>query len=279
MKKLLILVFITPMTFYAQVAYFPLAKGNKWEFRELYSQKSTYYVVDDTVMSNSKIYSVLQVDSRDTLFQRQEGAIVYLYSSLMSQEYIWYDLSSNMGDTISRIPTGIDTMIITSSGMSWDTLFGSPRRCWRFYFDPRPNIYDDEWSFTVCDSIGIGSFVFSAGYYFEIIGAIVDGNVYGIITSIPAETRDLPRESTLNQNYPNPFNSTTNIGFTLTSGTNTSIAIHSLLGSKVYQVDLGYLEPGSHSVQIIPSSLTSGVYYYRLMTDMDVWVRSMVIIK
>jgi len=68
----------------------------------------------------------------------------------------------------------------------------------------------------------------------------------------------------LQKNYPNPVQSTTTIGYTLPEQTNVSLTIYNVLGQEVAIVVNGPRPPGAHEVEFDASSLSSGVYFYRL---------------
>lgn len=84
---------------------------------------------------------------------------------------------------------------------------------------------------------------------------------------------------TLNQNYPNPFNPSTNISFSIASADQVSLAVFNILGQKVATIMDKRLNAGSHSVSFNASSLSSGVYIYRLDTSQGSQSKRMLIIK
>lgn len=83
----------------------------------------------------------------------------------------------------------------------------------------------------------------------------------------------------LNQNYPNPFNPSTKISFSIASADQVSLAVFNILGQKVATIVNGRLNAGSHSVNFNASSLSSGVYIYRLDTSQGSLSKRMLIIK
>lgn len=73
-----------------------------------------------------------------------------------------------------------------------------------------------------------------------------------------------PAEFSLHQNYPNPFNPRTTISFTLPVGGTISLKLYSVDGKQVGTLCEGNYSAGSHQVELDASSLSSGVYFYRL---------------
>jgi hypothetical protein len=74
----------------------------------------------------------------------------------------------------------------------------------------------------------------------------------------------LPTEFALEQNYPNPFNPSTSIQFSLPVDANVTIGVYNLVGEKVANVADSDFSAGTHKVNFDASSLTSGIYFYRI---------------
>lgn len=74
----------------------------------------------------------------------------------------------------------------------------------------------------------------------------------------------LPGEFRLYQNYPNPFNPQTVIRFELPTGSRVTLDVFDVLGRAVASLASGDLQAGYHERTFDGSSLSSGVYYYRL---------------
>lgn len=84
----------------------------------------------------------------------------------------------------------------------------------------------------------------------------------------------------LEQNYPNPFNPSTNIQFTLASSSDVTLEVFNMLGQKVATLlQNEKLTAGKHSEAFNASSLSSGMYVYRLSTTSFVQSRKMMLIK
>jgi hypothetical protein len=90
---------------------------------------------------------------------------------------------------------------------------------------------------------------------------------------------ELPHGFDLHQNYPNPFNPTTTISFSLLSRSNVALSVFNVLGQQIYQRDLGVLPSGDYDIEYDGSGSPSGVYFYRLVTDLGVQTRKMVLLK
>lgn len=89
----------------------------------------------------------------------------------------------------------------------------------------------------------------------------------GLVTDTENEGQ-LPSEFALKGNYPNPFNPSTTISFDLPATADVSVEVLDLLGRVVMSVPSQAYEAGANrSVQINASSLSSGVYLYRVIVQ------------
>jgi energy-converting hydrogenase Eha subunit A len=74
----------------------------------------------------------------------------------------------------------------------------------------------------------------------------------------------LPLEFALEQNYPNPFNPTTNIVFAVPVKSNVTLDVYNLIGQKIITLAEGEVEAGKHSAQLNASTMSSGIYLFKL---------------
>ncbi|MBO6522242.1 MAG: CotH kinase family protein [Balneolaceae bacterium] len=93
------------------------------------------------------------------------------------------------------------------------------------------------------------------------------------------EIKDSPTDFSLSQNYPNPFNPSTNISFSIPQASKVELTVFNVLGQKVHTLVDGNLNAGSHFVTFDASGLTSGVYFYRLVSGNNVATQKMLLMK
>ena len=84
---------------------------------------------------------------------------------------------------------------------------------------------------------------------------------------------------TLDQNYPNPFNPSTKISFSIPVGGMTTLTVYNVLGQEVAKVVDAKLSAGSHEYKFDGSSMTSGVYFYKLNSKGNTKIKKMMLIK
>jgi len=73
-----------------------------------------------------------------------------------------------------------------------------------------------------------------------------------------------PVDYALQQNFPNPFNPITTISISLPIKSQVEIVIYNTLGEKVNQLVKEEIEAGSYTVKFDATTLSSGIYFYRL---------------
>jgi len=88
-----------------------------------------------------------------------------------------------------------------------------------------------------------------------------------------------PSSFELYQNYPNPFNPTTNIKFNLDESGFITLNVYNVLGQKVATLVNEELTLGAHQVSFDASSLSSGVYFYKLESGKQTNVKKMMLLK
>lgn len=93
------------------------------------------------------------------------------------------------------------------------------------------------------------------------------------------ESEDIPAEFSLFQNYPNPFNPVTEISYTLPMTTFVQLHIFDILGNRIETLVSKTQQPGHYSLQFDGTKLSSGVYFYQVVTAQYTAVKKMVVLK
>jgi hypothetical protein len=101
----------------------------------------------------------------------------------------------------------------------------------------------------------------------------------GSISEVDEYKMNIPNQYGLKQNFPNPFNPTTTISFSIPVEENVSLKIFNVIGQEVAVLVNENLSAGRYSHQWNDENLSSGVYFYKLVTDSFTEMRKMVLLK
>lgn len=111
----------------------------------------------------------------------------------------------------------------------------------------------------------------------ESITLFVDAETRAVTVDIETFEKDIPK--TLYANYPNPFRGTTTIPYDLAMPSDVSLKVIDVLGRTVNETSVNAQLPGNHELVFDASSLSSGIYVYRLEAGGMIASRRMVVLK
>jgi N-acetylmuramoyl-L-alanine amidase len=98
-------------------------------------------------------------------------------------------------------------------------------------------------------------------------------------TDVKQEDNQIPIKFVLEQNYPNPFNPSTQIKFSIAKSSNVKLIISDILGREVANLVNDNLAVGNYSIIFDAKNISSGVYFYTLITDNFKQSRKMILMK
>ncbi len=101
----------------------------------------------------------------------------------------------------------------------------------------------------------------------------------GLTIGIKKISSEVPKSFSLYQNYPNPFNPTTNIKLDVSKSGLVKIVVYDVSGREVSTIVNEPMQSGSYTVDFNASSLSSGVYFYSLITGGYSETKKMILIK
>jgi hypothetical protein len=202
-------------------------------------------------------------EMKNTLFFAQPG----LPAVPRSQYRLRFAARSNLG-------LGVDVSFVQGSveGVSYGLL--------RKNFDLTPDWKEYSVEFlsqNVADSTNSGTLVFDLTS-----SAVSDGEyMFDAITfeREAAPIAENPTDFQLGQNFPNPFNPVTRIQYRLPALAHVQLKIFNMLGEEVATLVDGMVEAGPHQVLFDASSVSSGMYAYRLIAGDFIETRKMLVVK
>ncbi|HSW55085.1 MAG TPA: T9SS type A sorting domain-containing protein [Ignavibacteriaceae bacterium] len=106
----------------------------------------------------------------------------------------------------------------------------------------------------------------SAGKYFYRLKQIDFNGSFEYSSEVEVTILEVFNDFTLNQNYPNPFNPSTRISFIIPQSGFTSLKVFDVLGNEVANIIEGELNAGSYELRFDASGLSSGIYFYSLIS-------------
>jgi hypothetical protein len=96
------------------------------------------------------------------------------------------------------------------------------------------------------------------------------------ISSIGTE---IPEKYNLYQNYPNPFNPTTNIKFDVPAASFTSLKVYDINGREVAELVNQNMQAGRYEYSFNAAALSSGIYYFKLVSGEFNQIKKMILLK
>jgi len=142
------------------------------------------------------------------------------------------------------------------------------------------------WNYTlpagwVADNVGFGVFAYKTIGTFNMDSHVLNsikGYAIDPPTGIGNEGGIVDNYS-LSQNYPNPFNPTTNIKFSIPKNALTYLKIYDVLGNEVSTYFSEFLNAGTYNVLFEAQNLSSGIYYYKLVSGDFTETKRMMLVK
>jgi hypothetical protein len=102
---------------------------------------------------------------------------------------------------------------------------------------------------------------------------------FGSPIGIHQSGTQIPKNFKLEQNYPNPFNPTTRINFELPDAQKIDLNVYDITGKLIRVLYSGYLTAGKFSAKFDSENLSSGVYFYSLISQSFKESKKMILTK
>jgi len=100
---------------------------------------------------------------------------------------------------------------------------------------------------------------------------------FSVLTGIANNTE--PVKYSLEQNYPNPFNPVTSVSYQLAKNGKVSLIVFDITGKEIDVLVNQNQNAGYYKIQWNASQFSSGVYFYKLITDNYIETKKMILLK
>ena len=116
----------------------------------------------------------------------------------------------------------------------------------------------------------------------EDLGTVTADQHIHVVETTPTGVEDeepIALRFELSQNYPNPFNPSTGIAYSVPVGSTVSLRVFDALGRDVATLVDGFVPAGTYHAAFDATSLSSGVYFYRLTAGTFMNSKKLVVLK
>lgn len=102
---------------------------------------------------------------------------------------------------------------------------------------------------------------------------------YNAVVGINNNGTEIPNHYSLSQNYPNPFNPSTKIDFAIPVSGNVTVTVYDIIGRETATLLNKEMKAGSYTVDFNASKLSSGVYFYKIISGSYIETKKMILVK
>ena len=241
--------------------YFPLHKGDYWQYYHTDGMAHYYYDIKvedvDTLADSAVNYKI-----------NERGLWVYYYKvNLFDKSIVYRSTRENPDEFYPRYkfnePQGTLWYAGELFNMQFDSTGVGMTSWWQidsiYYFGYGPVQYFTTAYIRMMKGVGV--------YYIEgdfveniLIGCIINGVKYGYFVDVEDEITPTDYKVTIN-NYPNPFNNQTIIKYTIPEAKFVNITMYDMLGREIEVLKNEYQNVGAYTIPWTAKGLSSGVYF------------------
>ena len=130
--------------------------------------------------------------------------------------------------------------------------------------------------------MGLGGYIYITGISQSVSSDFDSFTIKYQNTVVSAEresSNKMPISFALEQNYPNPFNPVTKIRYHIPTRSIVKLVVHDVLGNKIVTLVDETKSIGVYEVEFNGRNLSSGVYYYQLITEKTRITKKLLLLK
>jgi hypothetical protein len=102
---------------------------------------------------------------------------------------------------------------------------------------------------------------------------------FNAVVGVTHNGNEIPGTYSLSQNYPNPFNPATKIDFAIPKNGFVTIRLYDMLGQETATIVNKEMTAGSYTADFDASRISSGVYFYKMVSGDYTSIKKMVLVK
>jgi hypothetical protein len=220
---------------------------------------------------------------------RGNGELVMMYAAGISRAgTVYCDIFMKRGNIFTVVPVELASFssVVNGNSVEFSWLTATETNNLGFNIERRR---DTDWQ-TVAFVNGSGTSTATNSYsytdsnlepgvyLYRLTQVDLDGSL-NLLKEVEVEIVPVPAEFSLLQNYPNPFNPSTTITFTLAGEGNVTLTVYDVMGREAASLLSGRMAQGKHSVMFDASTLSSGIYFYKLTAGGKSLTRKLMLIK
>lgn len=257
--------------------FFPANIGDRWEYT--YAGPDQFYTVARDSIDTKDSSRIIFYDAWTTYNPRQSQYPLYridkkynvFYDPLHGNRHA-YKLNAKVGDTwmVSAGPPRYEARV---REIYQGYIFGklTTIKVIDLFLLTRGDTVITEYSMLqywekLAYGFGLISREDGATQPFLLRGCRINGVTYGTV-DVEEEHKIIPSEFILYQNYPNPFNPSTTISFSIPEYSHVVIKVFDILGREVQEITNDNFYSGKYQIIFDAGNLSSGIYFYQLITN------------
>jgi hypothetical protein len=248
--------------------------GNIYLFQYKSIYRSTDYGDNWTIMENGWV--------GDNIWYISVNKKGYIFIST-NQNYIYR--STNNGDSFSKITSGLTVyngkVFSTGENSKGDMFAGSMNTSTvaTLYRSTDDGLTWLDIGTAVCyNNLALLTFD-SLGFLYASCGGALYKTKQSTLTGVVDNSTELVKSYYLYQNYPNPFNPSTMIGYQIPINGWVILKLFNILGQEVITLVNENKKAGRYGVELDGSSLSSGIYIYRINAGSFVESQKLLLVK
>ncbi len=273
--------------------YYPLNNSNKYVYKVeeinnnggVINQLNNKYVyfINDTTIADKKYFRFYS--NNNLTYERYDSVSSNIVTPIFNNNYTINELPTQflwgrLADTASIFFNGA-LSLYKCGEVKLKKVFNVDSTYYKIFTNPNTSE-----NFTLANNFGkIESIYFENNKKIRetLIAAKINNSLFGdssLFVDVEENKQDVSEiKFELYQNYPNPFNPSTSISFSIPENGAVTLKIYDILGKEISTLIDEELQAGNFTKHWDANNLSSGVYFYKLITQKFVKAKKMILLK